>query len=91
MEIVEVRLLKFIKLCFAYYHYCFYHFFYHSLHLLNTGPLTQANTNLIIGIVGGGTVCDMERVKPYQDMLKPEVQAFIRGIVPDLQIEGRIK
>ena len=58
-----------------------------------TGPLAKAGTNVIVGIVQDGRYCTEEgfRLGIYQNIVKPEVQEFIRKIVPDLEIEGNIK
>ena len=54
------------------------------------GPLTKSGTNVIVGIVQEGIPCDWDnfrRVGIYVDLLKPEVQKFIKEVVPDLSTE----
>ena len=45
---------------------------------------------MIVAIVESGLSCFAEglRLGFYQDMTQPEVQEFIRDLVPDLEIEG---
>jgi len=54
------------------------------------GPLTKGYSNVIVAIVESGLSCFAEglRLGFYQDMIQPEVQEFIRDLVPDLEIEG---
>ena len=55
-----------------------------------SGPLAKAGTNVIVATVEGGEDCDDERkrVGIYVDVRKNNIQNFIKGIVPDLEIEG---
>ena len=57
---------------------------------MSTGPLTKGYSNVIVAIVESGLSCFAEglRLGFYQDMTQPEVQEFIRDLVPDLEIEG---
>ena len=54
------------------------------------GPLTKANTNVIVGLVQSGKPCTSAglRVGIYIDVLKTKVHNFIKSIVPDVEIEG---
>jgi len=54
------------------------------------GPLTRANTSVIIGLVHSGKPCTWPglRVGIYVDVLKSKAQNFIKRIVPDIEIEG---
>ena len=56
---------------------------------MSLGPLTMEGTNVIVGIVQLGWACARpheRRVGVYQDVLKSKAQAFIRSIVPDVEI-----
>ena len=55
-----------------------------------SGPLTKTYSDVIVGTVVGGRYCTRrgKRVGIYVDLLRSNVQKFIKDIVPDLEFEG---
>ena len=54
------------------------------------GPLTREDTNIVLGVLYGSGTNDDGQVMRYTDVRDAVIQNWIQGIVPDVEILGRL-